>query len=111
MDRFLFAHNPLKPAGETGLQGYIVDTVKGTWIAVDHKPHKHTLQLAKSSGSQEEDVHSCLRASRWYDAWLMQRGIEVDVAVYTSYPGNPQPSTVNSQPSTEDEPSPDTEEL
>jgi hypothetical protein len=101
MDRFLFAHNPLKPAGPTGLQGYIVDTVKGVWIAVGfvffekgwfNKPvvgptyveypyWEHHLSIAKSSGDPNEDLHSMQRASRWYDSWLQQQCVEVDVKV------------------------------
>jgi hypothetical protein len=91
MDHFLFAYNPLKTYGPTGIAGYIIDTVKGTWIAVDMQPKLHTLQLIKSSGSQDEDVRSCMRASRWYNSWLIQQGIEVDVQVYTNLPTQKQP--------------------
>lgn len=85
MDRFLFAHNPLKPAGATGLQGYIIDTVKNVWLEVSivqqGKETTHQLQLCRSGGDAKEDQISCVRAARWYDSWLIQQRKEAEVLV------------------------------
>lgn len=75
MDRFLYAHNPMNPAGKYGVQGYIIDTVKQVWVSVDVQPFKHLLQVVVSSGSIDTDKQSCARISRWYDSWCAKRHI------------------------------------
>lgn len=103
MDRFLYATNPLNPAGPQGLQGYIIDTTTGTWLAltfiyvdkeqshlgtfkIENPYWVHQLTIAKSSGDDKTDQHTTVRAARWYDAWLQQQGVEVEVHVNWSKP-------------------------
>ncbi len=99
MDHFLFAKNPLKKTASTGLQGYIIDTVKGTWIRVElfvqpGKPDKHELTMIAGTGDNKEDRQSAMRGSRWYNSILIARKIkEADIVVtLPKYTGNePEP--------------------
>ena len=88
MDRFLFAFNPNKAQQPTGLQGYIIDTVKHTWMQVTvfnqagSKRRLHECKMISGTGSNEEDTQSALRGTRWYNAWLINRKIkEADIQV------------------------------
>jgi len=101
MDHFLFAKNPMKKTPPTGLQGYIIDTVKGTWTKVEifnqqGKPQQHLLTMIAGTGNNKEDRLSAHRASRWYNAILIARKIEEAEIVVTlpQYTGNePKPET------------------
>jgi hypothetical protein len=87
MDHFLWARNPLKKTAPTGLQGYIIDTVKGCWFEVHvfqqaRKPDLHKISLIAGTGDKQQDYHSADRASRWYNSILIARKIkEVDINV------------------------------
>jgi hypothetical protein len=94
MDHFLWARNPLKKIAPTGLQGYIIDTVKGCWFEVHvfqqaRKPDLHKLSLIAGTGNKQQDYHSADRASRWYNSILIARKIkevkiEVDLIRYVN---------------------------
>jgi hypothetical protein len=87
MDHFLWARNPMKKTAPTGLQGYIIDTVKGCWFEVQvfhqaKKPDLHKISLIAGTGDKQQDYHSADRASRWYNSILIARKIkEVDINV------------------------------
>lgn len=95
MDHFLFAKNPLKKYASTGIQGYIIDTVKGTWLKLEvchqpGKPDQHLLTMIAGTGDNKEDRQSAHRASRWYNAILIARKVEeADIVVeLPHYTGN-----------------------
>ena len=87
MDHFLWARNPMKKTAPTGLQGYIIDTVKGCWFEVQvlhqaQKPDLHKISLIAGTGDKQQDYHSADRASRWYNSILIARKVkEVDINV------------------------------
>lgn len=102
MDHFLWAFNPQKKVPPTGLQGYIIDTVKGCWLRVEifkqkgTRVQKHLLTMIAGTGDNMLDRQSAHRASRWYNAWLIVRKIkEADIeVVLPSYSGDePAPVT------------------
>jgi hypothetical protein len=100
MDHFLWAFNPQKKVPATGLQGYIIDTVKGCWLRVEifgqaSKVNKHLLTMIAGTGDNMLDRQSAHRASRWYNAWLIVRKIrEADIeVVLPSYSGE-EPASV-----------------
>jgi hypothetical protein len=96
MDHFLWAFNPQKKVPATGLQGYIIDTVKGCWLRVEifnqegTRVNKHLLTMIAGTGDNMQDRQSAHRASRWYNAWLIVRKIkEADIeVVLPSYSGD-----------------------
>lgn len=83
MDRYLFAYNPLKTPKLAKPEpcGYIIDTVNDVWfdLVKDDSLQLHTLSLVKSTQTYEQNLHTALRASRWYNSWLIKQGLEVDV--------------------------------
>lgn len=90
MDHFLFARNPLKKTAPTGLQGYIIDTVKGTWMKVEvfhqqGKPDRHDLTMIAGTGDNKEDRMSAHRGSRWYSSILVARKVE-DAEIVVTLP-------------------------
>lgn len=101
MDHFLFAKNPLKQTAPTGLQGYLIDTVKGTWTKLeifnqsDGKPQKHLLTMIAGTGNNKEDGLSAHRLCRWYNSLLIARkvktaDIEVILPSYSGTEAKPQ---------------------
>ncbi len=102
MDHFLFAKNPLKKTPSTGLQGYIIDTVKGIWLKVEvfnatGKPDIHKLTIIAGTGNKTQDALGANRAARWYDSILIARKvkeaqIEVVLLNYAEYTDSISPS-------------------
>jgi hypothetical protein len=85
IDHFIWATGREKKL-PVGLQGYIIDTVKGCWYEVSITGEGvaaiHTLKLISGTGDAKADMHSAQRASRWYNSWLIVRKVEdVEISV------------------------------
>lgn len=81
MDRFLMATNPLKPAGPTGLQCYIIDTCTNVWVKANRVHGQQHIVLSVPGATAALTAQSCKRAARWYISYLKMKGITDHVII------------------------------